>query len=231
MRFQTTLFATLVVSLLAAPVAGAHVTANPSSAEAGGFAMIAFRVPHGCEESPTTSLTIRIPDGVVSVAPQAVPGWTVTTVSGKLSKPVDLHGEQVTEGVKTVTWSGGRLDPHQFSDFGISMRLPEAAGETIYFPAVQRCAQGVSRWIQLPAAGGEEPELPAPGVELVAASGAATTTGHTPAAGEDGEEAAAASSGSEPDDDRANLALAFGIAGLLAGLAGLGFGLRRRAAA
>ena len=160
-----------LASLIAVPVAGAHVTANPSEGPAGGFIVISFRVPHGCEDAPTTSLTVRIPDGVIYVAPQAVPGWDVATKSGTLATPVESEGETITEGVTEVSWSGGSLDPHQFTDFGISLRLPDEEGETIYFPTVQRCAQGTTRWIQIPVAGQEEPAEPAPGVTLVAAGG------------------------------------------------------------
>jgi uncharacterized protein YcnI len=107
--------AAVVTALVATPTAAAHVTANPSSAEAGGFGMVGFRVPHGCEESPTTSLTIRIPAGVVFVAPQAVPGWKVTTREGTLPEPVEAEGETITEGVTQVTWTGGPLSPHTSS--------------------------------------------------------------------------------------------------------------------
>jgi len=227
---KRTLLTLVGVALVAAPAAGAHVTANPTTAPAGGFAMIAFRVPHGCEESPTTKLTIRIPDGVVSVTPQAVPGWTVETTSGKLSEPVELHGETVTEGVKTVTWTGGPLAAHEFTDFGISMALPDRpAGTMLYFPAIQQCAEGVTRWIQIPVEGEEEPEEPAPGVELTAAESHEEDTAAT-----SNEDAMASSDSSaesdEPaaDEDRANLALGFAVGGLVVGLAALGMNFVRR---
>jgi uncharacterized protein YcnI len=220
----------LLGALVAAPAAAAHVTANPGQAPAGGFAMIAFRVPHGCEDSPTTKLTVKIPEGVVSVTPQAVPGWKVETTSGKLAEPVEMHGETVTEGVKTVTWSGGTLDPHEFTDFGISMALPDRpAGTMIYFPAIQQCAQGVTRWIQIPVEGEEEPDAPAPGVELTA--GGSHEEDSASSSGED----AMASSGSasesaDPagDEDRANLALGFAIGGVAIGLVALGMNLYRK---
>ena len=167
------------------------------------------------------------------MAPQAVPGWEVETVEGKLAQPVDLFGETVTEGVKQVTWTGGPLDPHQFTDFGISMKLPNTPGETLWFPVVQRCEGGkVTRWITIPVAGQEEPDTPAPGVELTAAAGA-TAAPRSPRTGgdrlrrgggrrtDDEEEIVA-------DEDRVNLALGLGAAGLVAGLAGLGIGLAGR---
>jgi periplasmic copper chaperone A len=216
----------VVGALVGAPAAAAHVTANPTAAAAGGFAMISFRVPHGCEDSPTTSLTIRIPDGVVSVTPQSVPGWEVSTTSGKLATPVELHGSTVTEGVKQVTWTGGPLDAHQFTDFGISMAVPDTPGETLYFPAVQRCEQGVTRWITIPVAGQDEPDTPAPGVELLAAAGGHGASEET----EDGADEEATAAG-EPEEDESNaveyVALGLGAGGLAAGLAALGMAWRR----
>jgi uncharacterized protein YcnI len=227
---KRTLLALLGVALLAAPAAAAHVTANPTQAPAGGFAMISFRVPHGCDDSPTTKLTVRIPEGVVSVTPQAVPGWSVKTTSGRLSEPVELHGETVTEGVKTVTWTGGPLDPHQFVDFGISMALPDQPeGTMLYFPAIQECAEGVTRWIQIPVEGEAEPEEPAPGVELTAAESHEEDTAAT--SNEDAmasSDSSAENEESDADMDRANLALGFAVGGLAVGLAALGMNFVRR---
>jgi uncharacterized protein YcnI len=228
-----------IAAAVLAPAASAHVTANPAEAPAGGFTMISFRVPHGCEESATTRLSIQIPEGVVSVAPEAVPGWEVETVEGPYDEPVQLHGEEVTEGVKEVTWTGGPLDAHQFLDFGLSMRMPEAEGETIYFPVVQTCEQGETSWITIPVAGEEEPDTPAPGVTLLAASGGhGSSTGSagsddstSSAAQEPATEAAAAVEDDEDDDTMAMAALVLGGLGLVAGLGALGLTWRRGRAA
>ncbi len=223
MRTRIALLAGLA-ALVAVPAAAAHVTANPSEAPAGGFAMISFRVPHGCEDSPTTSLTVRIPDGTLNVTPQAVPGWKVSTKSGTLATPVESEGETITEGVKEVTWNGGALAPHEFTDFGISMRLPDKEGETLWFPVVQRCAQGTTRWIKIPVAGQEEPDTPAPGVTLVAAEGE-----HGASSGADGETETTAVEpvAAEDDDNVAYVALGLGAAGLLAGVGALGLTWQR----
>jgi uncharacterized protein YcnI len=226
-RIALTLGAALV---LAAPAA-AHVTANPATAPSDGFAVIAFRVPHGCEGSPTTSLTVQIPEGVVNVKPEAVAGWQVATKIGQYAEPVELFGEQVTEGVKEVTWSGGSLPDNQFLDFGLSVKLPPLApGTKLNFPAIQRCAKGVERWIQVPVEGEEEPELPTPQVELIAATGEDEHGGSATAAEEEEPEgeAAAATSADDDSDSKDNLALGFGVAGLVAGLAALGITFWRR---
>jgi uncharacterized protein YcnI len=215
---------TLLFALAAAvfpAAASAHVTANPTEAAADGFTMIGFRVPHGCEESDTTSLTVRIPQGVVSVAPQAVPGWRVATKTGKFAEPVESFGETITEGIVEVTWSGGVVPHDQFVDFGISMKMPNEPGETLWFPAVQRCEQGETRWVKIPVEGQEEPDTPAPGVTLIAAGGGDAPAAQEPAEG--GEAAAPAEA--DTDDDRTNAALGLGAAGLVAGLAALAVAL------
>jgi uncharacterized protein YcnI len=54
-------------------------------------------------------------------------------------------------------------------ELGVS--IPEdAVGQTIYFPTIQTCEDGEAAWIEIPAEGqdGEELELPAPGVAVVA---------------------------------------------------------------
>jgi uncharacterized protein YcnI len=217
-------------ALVTAPAATAHVTASPATAAAGSVTKIQFQVGHGCEESPTTSVAVSIPAGVGNVAPEVEPGWKLSVKEGTLPEPVEVFGETVTEGVTEVTWSGGTLSPHQFTDFGISMLLPNKAGETVYFPVVQRCQEGVNRWITIPVEGQAEPDQPAAGVVLTAAEAG----GHDDSGA--GEEEATAGSetteSEEPDEgdteDRANLALGLGAAGLVAGLAALAMGFRRR---
>jgi uncharacterized protein YcnI len=234
MRLLTIALLAATITLAVAAAAGAHVTANPGEGAAGSFAKIDFRVPHGCDESPTTSLTIQIPEGTLYVSPQAVPGWEVSTKEGPLPTPVESEGETITEGVTEVTWTGGPLAPHQFTDFGLSMMLPNKPGETVFFPAIQGCEQGETRWIQIPAEGQDPFELeePSPFVVLTAAEGeshdmAATDTGAQDQA--EGESAEAAAPVSSDDDSGSNtLAIALGAAGLAAGLAALVLVLLRR---
>jgi uncharacterized protein YcnI len=221
-------------ALALAPAAAAHVTANPGEAVAGSFAKFDLRVGHGCDGSPTTKLTVRIPDGVTSVAPQVVPGWQIATKEGKLAEPVELHGETITEGVKEVSWTGGPLPEGQMTEFGLSVRLPDKPGTVLYFPAVQTCQQGVHRWIQVPEQGQDpfELESPAPFVTLVSApseqrlaeaeKALATATATSKAASAEAAKARDEASGRDP------LALALGLGGLLAGGAALVLTLARR---
>ena len=217
------------LALLVAP-ASAHVGTIPSEAPAGSSQVVQFKVSHGCDGSPTTRVAIQIPEGVVSVKPQATPGWTIESTVGPIT-PYDNHGEQVTEGITEVVWSGGSLPDDQFMTFGLSVKLPDAAGETISFPTVQTCEQGETRWIEIAAEGGAEPESPAPAVTLTAADAG---DGHGGAAEEpagDGD-TATSSNGSEVSaaaiqqaQDDADSASTFGIIGLSVGAVALAISL------
>jgi uncharacterized protein YcnI len=132
-------------------VALAHITANPSEAPADGYFRTALRVGHGCEGSPTTAVRVKLPDGLLSVRPQQKPGWKIEIKMRKLAQPVDAgHGKMVSETVDEIIWRGGNLPDAYFDEFGISMKLPARPKTTLYFPTVQECAKGVSRWIEIP---------------------------------------------------------------------------------
>lgn len=153
--------------------AAAHVTASPEEAEAGGYARLEFGVPHGCEGSPTIRVRVQIPDTVPSVTPQRNPLWSLSTKEGS-KQPTEAHGETITKGISEVIWTARQpLPDHELDVLGMSVLLPDAPGEAIYFPTIQECDRGEERWIQVPAEGesAEELESPAPQVVLTAADG------------------------------------------------------------
>jgi periplasmic copper chaperone A len=140
-----TLFASSVVC------AWAHVTAQPNEAAADSYFLAAFSVPHGCDGSATVALRMKIPDGVTSVKPQMKAGWEVGIKTRKLDKPAAAgHGAPVDETVDQVAWRGGPLPDNLFDTFGLIMKFPDAPGQTLYFPVIQECVQGVHRWIEIP---------------------------------------------------------------------------------
>jgi periplasmic copper chaperone A len=205
----------VLVALACAPVARAHVTVNPERGVAGDFARFAIRVPTERANASTVSVTVRLPKGLFFVSFQPKPGWTRRVVMEKLEEPVELFGDQVTERVAQVTWSGGRIAPGEFDEFGMSARLPETPGRQLVFPSLQRYSNGeLVRWIGPPDA-----DEPAPRVAVRATPQTQTATTPKTATADEHEEHV----------DRVNLALGLGIAGLVAGIAGLGVGLRRRA--
>jgi uncharacterized protein YcnI len=154
---------------LAASAASAHVTVQPNEAVAGGYFQTAFSVSHGCEGTATIAVRVKLPDGVLSVKPQAKPGWAVEIKTRRLEgNQPSLHGKTITETVDEVSWRGGPLPDNLYDTFGLQMKLPDTPGKPLYFPVVQECEKGVHRWIETPAAGQNRDELrePAPVVRL-----------------------------------------------------------------
>lgn len=210
--------------------AAAHVTISPSEGTAEGYARLALRVPHGCDGVATGVLEVAIPDGVVSVKPEQVPGWDVTTEVGPYDEPVTLHGSEVTEGVQVVTWTaqeGQELPDELFREFGLSVRLPAGEpGDELVFPAVQTCVDGAEEaWIETSDDPDAELDHPAPIVTLTAAATEEQAADHEAAEGEAVEGEAVATTPAAATDTGADplvwVALALGAGGLGAGLVGL----------
>jgi uncharacterized protein YcnI len=160
-----------IAALLALPawVAQAHVTLETRQAPADGYYKAVLRVPHGCKDSPTVRLRVRIPEGVSGVKPQPKPGWKLEITRAKLATPLDDgHGGKIAEGVAEVAWSGGSLPDEHYDEFAMRVKLPDRPGATLYFPVVQECKQGVHRWIEIPAAEQRADDLkePAPALRL-----------------------------------------------------------------
>lgn len=170
-RITTTFVgATLAVLAFAAP-AGAHVSTDPAEVPSGGYATVNFKIGHGCEGSPTTRVEIQVPEGTTSVHAEAIAGWTATLETGTLATPIESEGETITEGVTSVTWTGGPLPDDQYETFGIAFKAPEAkAGTVLLFPTVQTCVNGQTSWITPTVEGEKEPDHPAPQVTLTAAT-------------------------------------------------------------
>jgi periplasmic copper chaperone A len=215
-----TLSAALAALFVLAPVASAHVTLQPEEAPAGGFTRLDVRVPTERDNASTTKVDVQFPPGFLFVSTEPVPGWNSEITMRKLDKPVEQFGEQITEEVDRVTFTadGEGIGPGQFQDFGLSLGVPDKAGSTLTFKAVQTYSSGeVVRWIGPPDA-----EEPAPQVKLTAAEeegGAAQPAAQQPQA-----------PAAEEDDESNTLsiiALIVGGLGLLAGLAALLTGRRR----
>ncbi|MFG2110969.1 YcnI family copper-binding membrane protein [Micromonospora chersina] len=203
---------------LAGP-ASAHVTVNPTEATQGGYGRFAFRVPNESDTASTTKVEVNLPENapVGSVSTMPVPGWTVTVEKRKVDPPIEVHGSQLTEAVSKLTWTAapnGGVKPGEFQEFPVSMGpLPQT--DRMVFKVLQTYSDGnVSRWIEEPTPGGEEPENPAPVLTLTAASASASPAASAPAAAADDDD----------DDADTGAATAFGVAGLVAGLAGLALG-------
>jgi len=159
----------LVITTLAAYAlpAKAHVTLETRAYPAGSTAKLVLKVPHGCEGSPTVNLRVRIPDNVLNVKPQPKAGWQLATVKGKLANPIKgEHGQMITESVREIQWTGGRLEDSFYDEFVFRAQLPDQPGATIYIPVVQECEKGVNRWIETPEPGKTRRDYKTPAPEL-----------------------------------------------------------------
>ncbi|HMR33919.1 MAG TPA: YcnI family protein [Geminicoccaceae bacterium] len=159
------------LSFLLSLSASAHVTLETQRAAAGSTYKAVLRVGHGCGSSPTTAIRVRIPDGMIAVKPMPKPGWSLATKVEPYAQPVKYYETTLTEGVTEIAWTGGSLPDAWYDEFVFRGRLPDAAvGTKVWFPVVQECADGVTRWIEIPAAGrtADDYEHPAAMLEIVA---------------------------------------------------------------
>ena len=119
--------------------ANAHVTLENRQAAVGSYYKAVFAVPHGCAGSATTKIRVQIPEGVIAIKPMPKPGWSIETVKGKYAAEYELHGSRLTEGVKEVVWSGGKLADDNYDEFVMASFLTPGLkpNSTLYFPVVQ----------------------------------------------------------------------------------------------
>jgi uncharacterized protein YcnI len=169
----TFVVAVAVAVAVAATAAQAHVTLEVSQAPVGASYKAVLRITHGCEGQATTKLSVDIPAGFVGVKPQPKPGWQIETAKGAYDRPYELMHRQVTEGVKTITWSGGSLPDDFYDEFVLVGSIDKALkpGGVLYFPVTQTCGTIVQRWSETPAdAKGGRLERPAAQLKLLPAT-------------------------------------------------------------
>ena len=199
-----------ILALALPTMASAHVSVSPDELTAGDHGVLTFSFAHGCENSPTTSLKVTMPEGLASVAPTMDSDWTIDIEKGD-------------DGlVSAVTYTAIAPVPNELRGaVSMAVGLDEDTPDSLAFPVVQTCVEGSTEWTQL-AEDGEDPhslDAPAPVVEVVAAS----ADGHGEHGSADGaEDADTANSDADDDAVSANaLGTALGAGGLVAGIAAL----------
>ena len=201
--------AAVAATLVPAFTAHAHVTVSSTDAAPGGFGKLVFRVPSESETANTTAISVQLPADTPFpfVSVQAVPGWTAETVTTEFPEPVEAGDFTLTEGITSVTWTadGDGLAPHEFSEFALSVGpLPDV--DQLVFPTTQTYSDGeVVEWAEQSGEGEEEPDRPAPVLNL---------------AGDEADD------GNDGDDSgTADLALVLAIVGIGLGVSSLALGL------
>ncbi|MER6121698.1 YcnI family protein [Streptomyces sp. NPDC001795] len=221
--------------LTAAGAAFAHVTVHPGSYAKGATdGVLTFRVPNEEDTAATTKVQVFLPTDhpVLGVLVTPQDGWTAQVTTTKLKTPVKTDDGTITDAVSEITWTGGRIRHGQYQDFNVAFgQLPDDADQ-LTFKTLQTYSDGnVTRWIEETPKGGQEPENPAPVVQLTAkgtaedsgsAATASTGTSEKPSA------STTAKAASTSTDD--STARGLGIAGLVVGILGLaaaGFAIAR----
>ncbi len=147
----------------------AHISLQDPAAAAGVSYRAAFRVSHGCDDSPTTSVQVMIPAGFQSAQPMPKPGWTIYTRMGKLEVPYESHGKRFAEGVLEIRWEANGIEnalPASFYDeFVLRGTTPLKPGP-LWFKVLQNCEQGGNAWVEVPASGSSTKGLKSPAALL-----------------------------------------------------------------
>jgi periplasmic copper chaperone A len=172
-----------IVCALAAP-AWAHVTVDPPSAPKGGTVKLSFLAPNEEQGTKMTELQVSFPTPpqtpIPTVTVEAKPGWTVTTTTTKLAKPLVTDDGSISDVVSEVDWkaktAADGIAPGQFGEFTIDADgLPDDENEVV-FRAIQTYANGdVVKWIDPVTANGPEAEHPTPILELTSPAGDSAT--------------------------------------------------------
>lgn len=199
-----------ILALAIPAMASAHVGVSPDELIAGDHGVLTFSFAHGCENSPTTSLKVTMPEGLASVAPTMDSDWTIDIEKGD-------------DGlVSAVTYTAVEPVPNELRGaVSMAVGLDEDTPDSLAFPVIQTCVEGSTEWTEL-AEEGEDPhslDAPAPVVQVVAA--AADGHGEHDSAEEAGDAASADSDAADETDSSNGLGTALGAGGLVAGIAAL----------
>jgi uncharacterized protein YcnI len=174
----------VLLVLLPATAASAHVRVIPDATSTDGFAKVTFRVPNESPTAGTTTVAIALPTTTpfTSVTYLPVVGWKADVVIGALPTPVVVDGATLTRAPLQVVWTADanvQIPPGAFQEFSIMAGPMPTAGTSVLLPATQTYSDGsVVVWDQVAKDGAAEPEYPAP---ILVAPAAQDTTA-TPAA-------------------------------------------------
>ncbi|MEV7125178.1 YcnI family protein [Streptomyces sp. NPDC093260] len=216
----------------------AHVTVQPEGAAAkGGYAVVDFKVPNERDNASTTKLEVNFPADhpLASVMPQPIDGWKIEVTKSALAKPLEMHGKKITEAVTKVTWTaaGDGIEPGYFQKFPLSLgALPEDTDQLVFKALQTYSDKEVVRWIEVQQKGQEEPDNPAPTLQLTAAADGHDAAAPDAAASADAKPAAQSTATAENGTD--TTARVLGIVGIVVGAAGVAYGVfagRRRTTA
>jgi uncharacterized protein YcnI len=161
--------AALLVAI-AAPVVGLPIIPERDLVASDQRQVIHVRIQSGCGDLATDQVEVRIPEEVIGVQPEVMPGWTVETDIVE-TEPYELFGQTQTDRIAVVRWVGSSVPADQYLDFGIDAIFRHAPSE-LAFPVTQRCGTEEVAWTEI-LEEGQEPgdlSLPAPVLSVVEAT-------------------------------------------------------------
>jgi uncharacterized protein YcnI len=146
----------LALAVAAPLAASAHVSIDPNTADAGGWAYVTFRAPNESPTASTTKIVVHLPQDtpLTSVSYRPTPGWTASIDTETLPKPVKVAGNTITKAPRTITFEAGDgagIAPGQFQMFTVSLGPIPDTGH-IVLPVTQTYSDGeVAEWKATPA--------------------------------------------------------------------------------
>lgn len=144
-----------------------HATFAEKTAEQNSTYKAVINIAHGCGDEATLKVRVTIPEGIISVKPKNIAGWTLETVNGDYAKTYEYHGPK-SSGVQEIIWTGELATDH-FEEFIFRARVTDAfeVGSKVYFPVVQECATGENPWVEIPVEGSDKKlDHPAPALTI-----------------------------------------------------------------
>ncbi|MCL6608992.1 MAG: DUF1775 domain-containing protein [Geminicoccaceae bacterium] len=153
-RFTTLQGLAVVAPVAMASAALAHVTLETTEAPTDGTYEAVLRVPHGCDDQPTHTVRVRIPEGSIGVTPMPEPGRKLETERRPPARAEACSGDERRAGLDEPVGSGRRLrDEHDagFVSRGRFADLP--AGRVPRFGALPERPKRAERRISVPAEG------------------------------------------------------------------------------
>ena len=221
----TALTGAIVAAL--APAAAAHVTVQPAEAIAGSFSRFVVRVPNERPDADTTKVVVKLPPlAFLSFEPRD--GWKRKEKAVQLDEPIEAFGQEITETVGKVTWSGGRIGPGEFLEFGFSARMPDGE-ETLEFRAIQTYSGGeVVRWTGAPDSETPAALLTTYDLGLEEGQGELALLAELAAGSDDGEDDGTAGEAEDDEDEGVETGTIISGIALVLALIALGLSMRGR---
>lgn len=198
-----------VMSLfLFASMASAHVTVQPKQTTQGAYEVFTVRVPSEKENVSTTSVKVKVPDGVAVSRVEPKPGWKY-----------ELEQAADTKAITSITWTaeGSGLAQTEFTDFRMSGKVADDATQLQWKAYQTYSDKSVVEWVE--AEGGDHPAS----VTTVAAG-----TGEGDGHGAPASDAQAAAGGESGSGTKENVTLGLAIAAVVLGALALLAALTRK---